>query len=277
MFHELYRLYCLCFPSHPVTEAVFRYQLCPENAEIISRFDGGRLIGYALLHQNSISLLCVDPDYRNRGIGSDLLQAAEATIAQTNAQRILLGRGRHYLFQGVPTDQPSAQPFFAHRGYSALWVSSNLELRTAEYEPDRFPIPAAPEGLLFRMATEADRETVLQAVSAVEANWVRYYASCTDPILLAILGGEIVGFAILEADGGIFGTARCKSGAFGCVGVIRSARERGIGRQLVARAISWLKEQGCDVIHLRYVELVDWYARLGFRTVGLQWMGEKSL
>lgn len=277
MYNRLYPIFQACFPNYAVTEAVFTRQLRPDLAEIICRFDGDRLIGYSLIHQNSISLLCVDPDYRNQGIGSNLLKLSEEKISRSGAQRIILGRGSHYLFQGVPTDDEAAQSFFADRGYSALWVSANMALQTNDYDPDRFPIPKAPEGLLFRIATEEDRESVLQAVATVQENWVRYYRSCTDPILLAILDSKIVGFEILEADGGIFGTALCKVGAFGCVGVIRSARERGIGRQMVAKAIEWLKYQGCDSVHLRYVELVDWYERLGFRTVGLQWMGEKSL
>ncbi|MBQ8287325.1 MAG: GNAT family N-acetyltransferase [Clostridia bacterium] len=277
MYNQLYPLFRVCFPNYPVTETVFNRQLRPDLAQIISRFDGDQLIGYSLIHQNSISLLCVDPHYRNQGIGSHLLKLSEEMIAQTGAQSIVLGRSSHYLFQGVPADEPSAQRFFEHRGYSAQWVSANMALQTAEYDPVRFPIPPAPRGLQFRIATEEDRPSVLQAVADVHENWVRYYKSCTDPIILAILDGKIVGFEIVEADGGIFGNAECKVGAFGCVGVIQSARERGIGRQMVARAIEWLKSQGCDTIHLRYVELVDWYGRLGFRIVGQQWMEEKEI
>lgn len=277
MIHELYRLFQVCFPEYPASEAVFNEQLKPELAQIVSEYDGGRLIGYSLIHGNSISLLCVAPDYRNQGIGSRLLEQSEELIRETGAQTIILGRGKHYLLQGVPADEPSAQDFFERRGYSADWVSANMELQTAEYDPVRFPIPEAPRWLQFRMATEEDRPTVLQAVADVHENWVRYYKSCTDPIILAILDGKIVGFEIVEADGGIFGNAECKVGAFGCVGVIHSARERGIGRQMVARAIEWLKSQGCDTIQLRYVALVDWYGRIGFSVKHRQWMGEKAI
>lgn len=277
MIHELYRLFQVCFPEYPASEAVFNEQLKPELAQIVSEYDGGRLIGYSLIHGNSISLLCVAPDYRNQGIGSRLLEQSEELIRETGAQTIILGRGKHYLLQGVPADEPSAQDFFERRGYSADWVSANMELQTAEYDPVRFPIPEAPQWLQFRMATEEDRPTVLQAVADVHENWVRYYKSCTDPIILAILDGKIVGFEIVEADGGIFGNAECKVGAFGCVGVIHSARERGIGRQMVARAIEWLKSQGCDTIQLRYVALVDWYGRIGFSVKHRQWMGEKAI
>ena len=39
----------------------------------------------------------------------------------------------------------------------------------------------------------------------------------------------------------------------------------------------WLKSRGCTGVELRYVELVNWYRRIGFTVTRRQWMGEKAL
>lgn len=277
MYNQLYPLFRVCFPNYPVTEAVFNRQLRPDLARIISRFDGDQLIGYSLIHGNSIALLCVDPSYRNQGIGSHLLELSEETIAQTGAHTILLGRGKHYLLQGVPADEPSAQGFFERRGYSADWISVNMELRTKAHVPACLALPDAPHDLRFRFAIECDRQPLLQAVSEANAGWVGIFASCIDPIVLAIQNGRIVGFEIVNPRGGRFGKPGEITGDVGCVGVIPSARRQGIGRQMVAYGVEWLKAQGCDAVELRYVALVDWYERIGFSVKRRLWMGEKEI
>jgi len=60
-------------------------------------------------------------------------------------------------------------------------------------------------------------------------------------------------------------------------GVIPSERERGIGRQMVVNGIDWLKSQNCTSIELRYVEIVNWYRKIGFKATRLQWIGEKNI
>ncbi|MBQ8382439.1 MAG: GNAT family N-acetyltransferase [Clostridia bacterium] len=277
MMNELYRLFRVCFPKYPASEDVFNEQLKPECARIIFEYDKDRLVGYSLIHGNSISLLCMDPNYRNRGIGSRLLKSSEELIRQTDAQTILLGRGKHYLLQGVPADEPLAQRFFEHRGYSADWVSVNMELYTDEWDRSALVLPSAPARLGFRFADAHDRPALLTAVGDAHADWVRIFQTCNDPILLATLDGRIVGFAILNPNGGRFGDPAVQTGDVGCVGVIHSARNLGIGRQMVAHGIEWLKLQGCDTVELRYVALVDWYERVGFRVKHRLWMGEKAI
>ena len=116
----------------------------------------------------------------------------------------------------------------------------------------------------------------MQAVQDAHSAWRQVYQSCTDPILVAELNGKIAGFEILAPDGGRFADKNEKVGAIGCVGVVHNYRRKGIGLQMVAEGASWLKEQNCSSIELRYVELVEWYEKLGFRVARRQWMGEKS-
>ena len=61
------------------------------------------------------------------------------------------------------------------------------------------------------------------------------------------------------------------------MGVLSDYRNRGIGREMVMQGATWLKEQGCTAVELRYVALVQWYSKMGFTVSDRQWMGEKQI
>ena len=277
MDQELYQLYLKCFPNYPVTESVFCDVLKPEKAHMIREYREGTLVGFAMLHGNSIVLLCVDPLYRRQGIGSRMLEKAEQYIRMQNAEIIYLGRGRHYLLQGVPADDKETIAFLKKRGYAAVWNSTNMYLDLNGYKAERFQIPEGPADVTYRLAKLEDRESLLQAVQDANSKWLTVFENCRQPILVAAKGERVIGFEILSPAGGQFVKTGENVGAIGCVGVIHSERKQGVGLQMVRRGAEWLKEQGSTSIELRYVELVDWYGKIGFQPKYQQWMGEKVL
>ncbi len=240
LYSDLYKLYSRCFPQYPVSQETFWQRLCPEKARVFAEYGQGLLIGCALVHKASIPLLCVDREYRQQGVGARLLASAQGYILGTGARQITLGCGEHYLLQGVPEDPP------------------------------------APENVAFRMARVTDADALLAAVEDAQASWVPIFASCQDPVLLAVAREQIMGFQILSPSGGHFLRSGHTVGSIGCVGVVPGARNQGIGLRMVAQGAQWLKDQGCTLVELRYTWLESWYGRLGFRTVSRQWMGEKS-
>lgn len=275
-YQDLYALYSQCFPKHPVALETFRRQLCPEKARVFAEYGQGRLVGCALVHGNSIPMLCVDQTCRRQGVGSRLLAAAEEYMGGTGARKAVLGCGEHYLLQGAP-DDPEALRFFQNRGYSAPWTSINMELDLRAFSPEALAIPPAPEGLSFRMAGGEDADALSAAVKEAEPGWLPIFSPCREPVLLAVLAGQVVGFETLSPTGGYFLRQGEAVGAIGCVGVIPSARNRGIGLRMAAHGAQRLKDQGCTLVELRYTWLESWYGKLGFQTVSRQWMGEKSL
>ncbi|MCL2018672.1 MAG: GNAT family N-acetyltransferase [Oscillospiraceae bacterium] len=292
MYKEFFNMYNRCFPEFKMREGVFYDWLKPEKAHIIRNSEGGneKLTGFALIHGNSIALLCVDKKYRRRGFGSRLLKESEEYIKQKGADRIILGHGVHYVFQGVPlsgdvenkekNEDSAAVDFFKKRGYEAEWVSVNMEMRLADFDISALAIPPKPDSVSFRFADysyNSDRTALLAAVEDADSGWVGIFEDCADPVMLAVINDEIVGFQILAPIGARFSPQGEKAACIGCVGVIKKARKLGIGRQMVAEGINWLKGQGCTSIELRYVELFDWYRKLGFYIMGKQWMGEKIL
>jgi ribosomal protein S18 acetylase RimI-like enzyme len=277
MFTDIFNLYNNSLPAYKMTEEVWHDWLKPEKAKIIRAYESAETIGFSLIHGSSVALLCVAEEYRGRGHGSRLLKESEEHIKSSGADKIILGQGRHYILQGVPAGNPSAVSFFEKRGYSAEWTSVNMDIRLAEFDSAALNLPPLPEGVSFRMAEEKDKSALLAAVEDADSEWVHIFEDVGDPVMLAVKDGEIVGFQILASEGARFFTGDEKRGCIGCVGVINKARELGIGRRMVAEGMNLLKKQGCASVELRYVEIVDWYKKLGFYVVAEQWMGEKRI
>lgn len=273
MHHALYTLYLKCFPDFPVTEALFTALLVPDKAHIFYKWNAGRLVGFSMLHQNSIALLCVDEDYRNKGVGTELLELSEKHLSA--ADKITLGYGSHYLLQGIPEGDGSAVAFFRHRGYTAGWSSVNMHLNLKGFCAESTGIPPCPDGISFRFLRKEELPVLLSAVRDVQKDWVGFFENGKEPVFIAESHGKILGFELLSLEGGRFFSN--STGSIGCVGVIHAAREKGIGRQLVARGIEQLQAQGCACVELLYVYLVDWYKKIGFEITCYQWMGEKIL
>ncbi len=274
MIDSLYNLYIKCFPYYQCSKDTFTSLLKPRQAVLFTEYDNGKLIAYIVVWGNSISLLCVDPMYRHKGIGTRLLKEAESHILKNVASKILLGRGSHYLLQGVPTSNLAAVPFFEKNGYTASWTSVNMELDLKTFDYNALKIPVLPSYISFRYAGPSDKKALLESVDDAQPGWHSIFETCTDPVLLAIdsASNSIVGFEIISFNGGRFIK---NAGCIGCVGVISSVRNKGIGRQMVAKGADIIKNHGLTSIELRHVALVDWYKALGFEITGSQWMGEK--
>ena len=204
LYSDLYKLYSRCFPQYPVSQETFWQRLCPEKARVFAEYGQGLLIGCALVHKASIPLLCVDREYRQQGVGARLLASAQGYILGTGARQITLGCGEHYLLQGVPEDPPAPVRFFQRHGYTAPWTSVNMELDLKSFSLKTAAIPPAPENVAFRMARVTDADALLAAVEDAQASWVPIFASCQDPVLLAVAREQIMGFQILSPSGGHF-------------------------------------------------------------------------
>lgn len=270
---EIYELYCRCFPHFYMDFEPFcrRLSLTGPCQRVLHR-EGGTLAGFCLTSPGAIRLLCVDKPFREKGIGSALLAKAEE-IRRGDSQRLSLGLGDSYLFQGVPLLEENMPAFFEHRGYAAPWVSEDLTL-------NKSPLPAPPcaPGMAFRLAVPEDRPALLEAVDKVDSDWVPYFAESDSPVLLACQDGKLLGFAFVGASDEVFAPAPgTRMAAIGCVGVVPEARCQGIGLKMVETAAQNLMEQGFDEVYIGYTHLAHWYARLGFAQRVRCWMGEKTL
>lgn len=273
----LYEIYTRCFERYPIASDTFYELLRPELGHLIYAEQDDQIVGYSLIHGHSISLMCVCPEFQNKGYGSILLRKSEDYIKEKATESIVLGCGDYYIFQGVPEDHHKAIEFFKKHGYKADYSSVNMELQLDLFSINNLNIPACSDDVEFRFYDGANQKELMEAVIDADESWKDIFSDCSDPIMLAISKNKILGFQILSPEGGRFKVGNEKIGSIGCVGVIHSARQSGIGRRLVLSGIQWLKSQGCNRIELLYVELIEWYKKLGFYVTHRQWMGEKKL
>lgn len=149
--NDIFTLYLKCFPDYPVSIEVFCNLLEPQTTQILPEFAANKLIGFSMIRENTISLLCVDPLCRSQGIGSGLLQKSEAAIAAQSFKHVVLGRGKNYLLQGVPAEPAEVPLFFQKRGYSAEWTSADMNLCLKHFSALALDIPPAPETVFFAL------------------------------------------------------------------------------------------------------------------------------
>ncbi len=274
---DLYDIYCEAMPRYPLTYERFRDILHRDNSQIFTAENSKTIIGFCVVNDNSVVILCVKKEYRHCGYGRHLLIMAEGFIS-VNYNEVVLGGGG--LFQGVPCDEDeeSSVPFFEKRGYTADFTSVNMGLELNDKSAAILKETPRPDGITYRFAIDSDREKLLAAVKDAQADWLPIFEENKDaPVLLAVCGDEIAGFEMVEEDGGMFFADNEKHGMIGCVGVTHKYRRRGIGLAMTAEGSLSLYEKSCKDIQLLYVERVAWYNKLGYEVTSRQWMGRKKI
>ncbi|MGI5896787.1 MAG: GNAT family N-acetyltransferase [Oscillospiraceae bacterium] len=273
----VYQIFQQCFPSIPIHFAAFQRKLNFDDCACKTVQEKGKTVGFSLVQQNGILLLCVLPEYQGRGYGTQLLQKSEELIHAQGFERVTLGSGPSgYLFQGVPVLESRAECFFERFGYEADGTSVDMAMPLAHFSLQSLEIPSCPEGVSCRLIHSEEREKLLAAVLDAQPDW-RTYFETIDPhmVLIAEQQGEIAGFCIVDENGAPLYDDT--TGEIGCVGVVRAARKKGIGLVMAAHATEELKKRGCKNAFLSFTELEHWYSQIGYRTTMRFWMGEKLL
>ena len=87
-------------------DATVRNILENKECKVIEKRNGQNvLIGSDVVHNNTILMLCVDQEYRNKGIGSELLSKAEQAVRDAGFEEVTVGAGYDYLMPCVPTSK----------------------------------------------------------------------------------------------------------------------------------------------------------------------------
>ena len=135
LFGALHALYNMCFPALRTDCAALKKRLgIGKGSQVLIHYGAGGLpAGFAVVRRNALLLLCVQPECRNRGVGSALLKQAEALMRPYG--RAVLGHAPDtYIFPGVPMGGDSdAHAFFEKRGYEYIWTACDMTLDLAAY------------------------------------------------------------------------------------------------------------------------------------------------
>lgn len=201
--------------------------------------EGGRLAGWAWLNRGRRAQIDVDPAFRGRGVGSALLDWAEARATEL---------GSDWMAQTVDDADVTGTELLRSRGYEVLATNWQLEM-PMPVEP---VVPALPAGITVRPFEDRDATAAHQMVEDAFDEWQprrksyeewarltierETFAPALSP--LAFAGDELVGVVLsLELPDS-------DEGYVEQLAVRRDHRGQGIARGLLAVAGHGFYQQG---------------------------------
>lgn len=228
--------------------------------------------------QGWIDALAVRPERRGRGAGSGLLAAAEDWLKAHGCAGVSLGGSLRPFIPGLPA-QLDNTAFFERRGWegrrSRVWdVARDLAGFSA---PDGTVTDAFPRA---RMATAADAAALGDFFTrAFSGRWrfefemhVREGGRLSDYAVIETAPGVIEGFcqttqadSLRPLDRFFHGDLPEPWGQAGPLGVSGTLRGTGLGLRVVNAALANLAARGVRGCVIDWTDLVDFYAKFGFR------------
>ena len=258
---EKYReIFCLCYPQFRMSKEHFEELILREDTHIITYREGGEPVGFAVTEGAALRLICVTPEARHRGIGSQLLADAERYVSDQGFDKLYVGGVSSKFLIGA---DKAAAGFFEKNGFDTVGSCDELMIALDDYSFDesQFKGHLTAEYGWYH----GDTETLRQAVASVDESWVQYFDS-DSRVYAATVRGEIASFCLVSTDVTNYLSDACgRVGMPGCVGTVPKYRDRGIGIELVARVTQYLKESGMDISFIFFTGVADWYKKLGYK------------
>lgn len=299
MLNELFAIYKRNFPfTVRASKTVYDILVNKNNIVIDKRNVEDELIGVSIINENTVLLLCVDKEYRNQGIGSELLGISESVIRDNGYNEVVVGAGFDYLMPGVPTRKryyPSvneklypnidevASNFFSKRGYRHSWDCNCFDMRfpLSDYKDAGYSIGDTVDGITYRWATPDDTERIYSCTNDAFEEFTQWYrnealygGNSNEKVLIATDHNEVVGTLIvcLEAEGENLGSV-------GCTAVRRDFQGKHIATNLVILGTKYLKDAGMKEAYLSYTYsgLDRLYGYAGYKISVYYMMARKSL
>ncbi len=225
-----------------------------------------------------ITAFGVHPDFRRRGIGRALFEAAQARMAAQGRRALLISPYTpNYFIPGVDVDAyPEALVFLRALGWQV--ASQPISMRA---ETTGFLVPAeiaareqalAQEGYRVRQVSAADLPGLLPFIARHFGwDWVRF----AQEYLLELFGpgSDQVCFLVAarETPGGeeIVGYCQQRRERFGPFGVDPALRGKGIGRVLLFRCLEDMLAKGFHAAWFLWTgqDAARLYAQAGFHQV----------
>lgn len=273
----------------------------PENKFIDARNINGELIGTSIINKNTILMLCVNEEYRHKGIGTRLLNDSEEYVLSCGYENISIGAGDNYLMPGVPM---AAKPyeeklnddniyddvsnksyeFFLKNGYKHSWSDANcFDMRT-DLENVKFPsesIGDTIDDINYRFASINDVPQIIKCTDDAHKEFSKYYMNdklydenSSQKVLIATKGDDVCGTLIISIE-----TEAKGLGSVGCTVVSNKYRGKHIGVNMVVLGTKYLKSLGLKNGYLGYTYsgLDKMYGYAGYKICIYYAMAQKQL
>jgi predicted N-acetyltransferase YhbS len=314
MTEQVIELWNRCIGNHyPLTERLFRQNILGDpflqrEGNLVA-LEGTRVIGWVLARylaevppelasykgRASIGALCVDPEFRGRGVANALYEAAEAFLRNQGAKQISVVHYPYHLTPGVPNEAVDLKTFLERKGFSGWRETYDLRRQLVDYE-----IPPEVEKRLreqnpkvvIRPARDREQQAIVEFVGReFPGGWhydtKRFFEKGGDPsdIVIVVENDEIIGFCHTFAPESIelrgsthwFLLLQGRWGGLGPIGIAAAHRGRGLGLALLCYSVWHNKQRGVTDMVIDWTDLVDFYGRIGFKIWKRYWQGQKVL
>lgn len=200
-----------------------------------------------------ITIGCVHPDFRRKGIGSELLRRAEAFLAEKGAAWVnFAAYPLAYFVPGLDASAyPEASALFQRRGFRRLYTAAAMSIDLTEYETPQavreLRSMRIREGYTFAVAGADDLpETLSFASQRLAPDWGEAIRDSVmqhgrvDRVIVARHPDEhVVGFAT-------YGAYRGLRERFGPYGVDETCRGTGLGKVLLHDTLTRMRAEGAQ-------------------------------
>jgi len=223
-----------------------------------------------------IQAIVVDSTSQNRGIGSNLLQQAEAMLERKGMEKILLGRDTYHYFPGVPHACGKAGEWFLSKGYEKKTTDHDLLNSYENEKTGEYPTFNEVECTILK---ETESDSLLHFLNrCFPGRWeyeaVKYFQSggTGREFMVMKKQGEIIGFCRINDSKSPFIAQNVywaplfkeELGGIGPLGVDRAERGQGLGLAIIEAGIAELRQRGSSQIVIDWTDLVQFYQKLGY-------------
>jgi GNAT superfamily N-acetyltransferase len=233
----------------PTIEELRRTLFAPDQPAVVRCAPGVGVVAVVRDHDDGfIRLLLLDPASRGRGLGHELLGAAEGDLMGTKV--ITVGADPPYfLVPGVPSEETALCCLLERRRYSREEANFNMDIVLAPLPPD--PGVAVVPGLEERPELDA-------WMARHWPNWRAEVLRAFDQgsLLLRRDDADIMGFCAFDVN---------RSGTLGPIASRPDLIGKGVGAPLLVGALHRIRAMGRDSVEVLWVGPIVPYAKLGGR------------
>jgi len=281
---DIFKLYKECFTDIIREDNHVKKVLSDKENHIIRKEIDKKLIGVSVINKNTIYLFCVDESFENHeNIKEDLLDKSEKYIKGQGYDKVVLGAGKEYITPGIPMNN-NAHEFFKNHGYIHSWGEAScldMNQNLDDFKFDDYKIGSYINGIQYRLVKIDDLEKVIDCVNDGYEKFTKYYSdiekykdNSKNPIMIAIKDGKVLGTLLISIEVEAKGL-----GSVGCTVTRNNYRGQGIATNIVIFGTKYLKDLGLKKAFLgyTYTDIVNIYARAGYKICMEYFMGEKKI